>query len=197
LPTCSEIGLGPFVRIAALVLASAGVACSPIANLRPASGLMPGKKLEVGAGAAALSPRPFVSEDWEYAGQAWLSGNTSSLVTLSAIGAFDADAVALGGALRLNVLCAHRAALGIEGELGYAWAGLSLPAALRLFDESWVYTAPRIGTWSSDPIFGVPLGLSLRVYDGFAIRGEAQVSWQDFKSFNRRTQWAGALAYQF
>ena len=37
--------------------------CSPIANLRPASGLMPAKKLELGAGAAVLSPRPYVTED--------------------------------------------------------------------------------------------------------------------------------------
>jgi hypothetical protein len=171
--------------------------CSPIASLRPASGLMPGKQLEVGAGVAALSPRPFVSEDWESAGQVWASGNTSSLVTLSAIGAFDADAFAVGGALRINVAQEDRFAFGVEGELGYAWAALSLPLALRLFDQSWLYSAPRLGTWSTDPIFGVPLGLSLRVYEGFAIRGEAQLSWQNFQYFNRRAHFAAAAVYQF
>ena len=171
--------------------------CSPIANLRPASGLMPGKKLEVGAGAAALRPRPYVTEDWEEAGQVWVTGNTSSLITLSAIGAFDSDAVAAGGALRVNLVRESRVAFGVEGELGYAWAALSLPVALRLFDESFIYSAPRLGTWSSDPIFGVPLGLSLRVYEGFLLRAEAQVSWQNFQYFNRRTHFAGAAVYQF
>lgn len=184
-------------KLAILALSIAVSGCSPIANLRPASGLMPGKRLEVGAGAAALSPRPFVNEDWESAGQVWVSGNTSSLITLSAIGAFDTDAFAAGGALRVNVLRESRFAFGVEGELGYAWAALSLPVALRLFDESWLYSAPRLGTWSTDPIFSVPLGLSLRIYEGFAIRGEAQISWQNFQSFNRRTHFAGAAVYQF
>jgi len=183
-------------RLATAALLALG-SCSPIANLRPASGLMPGKQLEVGAGAAVLSPRPFVTEDWETTGQVWVSGNTSSLITLSAIGAFDSDALAAGGALRVNAVREPRVAFGIEGELGYAWAALSLPVALRLFDESWLYSAPRLGTWSSDPIFGVPLGLSLRVYDGFSLRGEAQVSWQNFQYFNRRAHFAGAAVYQF
>jgi hypothetical protein len=184
-------------RLQVMALAAALGSCSPIANLRPASGLMPGKKLELGAGAAALSPRPFVTEDWESAGQAWVTGNTSTLITLSAIGAFDSDALAVGGALRVNVLREPRIAFGIEGELGYAWAALSLPVAVRLFDESWLYSAPRLGTWSTDPIFSVPLGLSLRIYDGFSLRAEAQLSWQDFQYYNRRAHFAGAAVYQF
>jgi hypothetical protein len=182
--------------VASAVLVAA-LGCSPIASLRPASGLMPEKKLEVGAGAAVLGPRPYVAEDWESAGQVWVSGNTSSLVSLSAIGAFDGDALAVGGAVRVNAARESRVAFGVEGELGYAWAAVSLPAALRLFDETWLYTAPRLGTWSDDPIFSVPLGLSLRIYEGFFLRGEAQVSWQDFQYFNRRAHFAGAAAYQF
>ena len=184
-------------RLASMTLLAALGACSPIANLRPASGLMPGKKLEVGAGAAAVSPRPYVTEDWQAAGQVWATGNTSSLITLSAIGAFDSDALAAGGALRVNLVRDSRLAFGVEGELGYAWAALSLPVAVRLFDESWVYSAPRLGTWSSDPIFGVPLGLSLRIYEGFSLRAEGQVSWQNFQYFNRRMHYAGAAVYQF
>lgn len=186
-----------FSKFVAMALAAAVGGCSPIANLRPASGLMPGKKLEVGAGAAALGPRPFVAEDWESTGQVWVSGNTSSSITLSAIGAFDTDAFAAGGAVRLNIVREELVAFGVEGELGYAWAALSLPVALRLFDESWIYSAPRLGTWSTDGIFSVPLGVSLRIYEGFALRGEAQVSWQNFQSFNRRVHLAGAAVYQF
>jgi hypothetical protein len=181
----------------AIALFTALGSCSPIANLRPASGLMPGKKLELGAGAAAVSPRPFVTEDWESAAQLWVTGNTSALITLSAIGAFDSDALAAGGALRINLVHEQRVAFGVEGELGYAWAAMSLPVALRLFDESWLYSAPRLGTWSTDAIFSVPLGLSLRVYDGFSLRGEAQLSWQDFQYYNRRAHFAGAAVYQF
>jgi hypothetical protein len=184
-------------KSACAALVAALGACSPIANLRPASGLMPGKKLEVGAGAAVLSPRPFVTEDWESAGQVWVSGNTSPLISASAIGAFDSDAVAAGGALRVNLVRKSRVAFGVEGELGCAWAALSLPVALRVFDQSFLYSAPRLATWSSDPIFGVPLGLSLRVYEGFVLRGEAQVSWQNFQYFNRRAHYAGAAVYQF
>jgi hypothetical protein len=173
------------------------VGCSPIANLRPASGLMPGKKLELGGGVAALGPRPFVSEDWESSGQIWVTGNASPKITLSGITAFDTDALAAGAALRLNALSEDRVAGGIEGELGYAWAAVSRPFALRVFDQSFVYTAPRLGTWSTGPIFGMPLGVSLRVYEGFMIRAEAQISWQDFKYYNRRAHLAAGVAYQF
>ncbi len=182
-------------KLGLLLLLVAG--CSPIANLRPASGLMPGKKLEAGAGAAALGPRPFVDEDWEFSGQFWVTGNASPKLTLSAIGAFDSDAFAAGGAARVNLVRTRLVAGGVEGEAGYAWAGVSTPFALRLFDESFLYTAPRIGTWSTGLIASVPLGLSLRIVDGFLLRAEAAVSWQDFAYFNRRAQFAAAAAYQF
>jgi hypothetical protein len=172
-------------------------ACSPIANLRPASGLMPGKRLEAGAGVAALGPRPYVSEDWALAGQLWLTGNASPRVALSALGAFDSDAFAAGGAIRLNVVQTPWLAGGVEGELGLAWAGLSVPFALRLFDESFLYTAPRLGTWSSGVIASVPLGLSVRIAGGLSLRAEGGVSWQDFAYYNRRTQLAAGAAYQF
>lgn len=171
--------------------------CAPLASFRPASGLMPGKRLEVGAGAVAVGPRPFVEESTQGAGQLWLMGDTSPLVTLSAIGAFDDDAFALGGALRLNAVRTGRFAGGVEGELGYAWAAISLPLAVRAFDQTWLYSAPRLGNWSDDPSFGVPLGASVRVYDGFVLRAEAQLSWQDFKYYNRRFTFGGGAAYQF
>ena len=188
---------GAFSLIASISMAWAVVGCSPVANLRPASGLMPEKKLELGAGVAALGPRPFVSEEWQASGQLWVTGNASQKITLSAITAFDTDAIAAGGALRYNALFHDRVKGGIEAELGYAWAAVSLPIALRVFDQSFVYTAPRLGTWSDDPSFGIPLGVSLRIYEGLFVRGEAQVSWQDFKYYNRRAHLAAAAAYQF
>src|SRR5262245_56971779 len=115
------------------LLAGVGLAgCAPLARFRPASGLMPGKSLEPGAGVAYVAPRPRVDEPTRGAGQVWLSGEPGSRVSLSAIGAFDVDAFALGGALRVDFLRADRAVAGVEAELGYAWAALSLPFALRL-----------------------------------------------------------------
>jgi hypothetical protein len=43
----------------------------------------------------------------------------------------------------------------------------------------------------------VPAGLSVRIYDGIVIRGEWQVSWQNFMYYNRRDHWGLAGAYQF
>jgi hypothetical protein len=171
--------------------------CAPVAGFRPAAGTMPGRSLELGAGAAAVSPRPYVNESWQGAGQLWLTVDRSELVALSGIGAFDDDAVALGGAARLKLLRHDRFAGGVEGELGFAWAAFSLPIAVRAFEHSWIYSAPRLGTWSTDALASVPLGASVHVHDGLIVRAEAQVSWQDFKYYNRRTILGGAAAYQF
>jgi hypothetical protein len=178
-----------------LVLLIAG--CAPVAGFRPASGAMPGRTLELGAGAAAVSPRPYVDETWQGAGQLWLTLDRSELLALSGIAAFDDDAVALGGAARLGLVRHDRFAGGVEGELGFAWAALSLPLAVRAFEQNWIYSAPRLGTWSTDALIGLPLGASVHVYDGLILRAEAQVSWQDFKYYNRRTTLGAGAAYQF
>jgi hypothetical protein len=68
---------------------------------------------------------------------------------------------------------------------------------LRLIDQSHVYTAPRLFNWSRDLSFGIPVGVSVRVYDGFILRAEWQRSWQDFKYYNHRDHYGGALAVQF
>jgi hypothetical protein len=181
-----------------LMTASLAFACSPVASFRPASGLMPGRHLEVGAGLAAVGPRPYVmTETWQKVGQAWATGNASDLVTLSAITAFDDDAIAAGGAFRLNAIRADRFAGGFEAEAGYAWMGASLPMAVRLFDQSWLYVTPRLGTWGIEPIYGTIVGGSFRIYDGFILRAEWQRSWQDFKYYNRRDTFGAAAAYQF
>jgi hypothetical protein len=172
-------------------------ACAPIASFRPASGLMPGRSLEVGAGAAMVTARPYVNESAAGAGQVWVSGEIGESGALSAISAFDTDALALGGALRVYALRADRFAGGGEVELGYAWAALSLPVAVRIVDQTWLYTAPRLGNWSFDAFFGIPVGASVRIYDGLMLRAEWQRSWQDFKYYNRRDHYGAAMAYQF
>src|SRR5688572_986628 len=68
-------------------------ACGPLATFRPASGLMEGRTMELGLGAAAVSPRPYVNEPWAHAGQMWLTGQAKSWLHLSGIAAFDPQAM--------------------------------------------------------------------------------------------------------
>jgi hypothetical protein len=179
-------------------LVACTAACGPIANFRPASGLMPDRSLEVGTGVARVSPRPYVDEEPATAGQVWVTGEVGDhRMALSAVSAFDDDAIGVGGALRVNAIRADRFAGGVEAELGYGWFSLSLPMALRLVDQSFFYVGPRLFNWSLDPGFGIPVGLSVRVYDGFILRAEWQRSWQGFKYYNRRDHLGAAAAYQF
>jgi hypothetical protein len=179
-----------------------GLGCAPLAGFRPASGIMPGRSVELGLGAATLSPRPYVEEDWRTAGQLWVSADAGTDWTLSAMAAFDREAhitkaFAAGGAARIHTLRTDRLASGVEGELGYAWAALNFPFALRALDETWIYTAPRFGTFGSEPTFGLPLGISARMLGGFMVRAEAQASWADLKYYNRRTHLGLGVAYQW
>jgi hypothetical protein len=171
--------------------------CSPVATFRPASGLMPGRRVEVGVGAAVVSPRPFVEEPARATGQVWVTTDAADDVSVTAVSAFDSNALAFGGALRWRYVRTDRVAGGLEGELGYAWAALSVPLALRAVEETWLYTSPRVGTWGTDLIGGLPAGVSVHIIDGFMLRGEVQVSWQDFQRFNRRTHGGIAAAYQW
>ncbi|MBK7585202.1 MAG: hypothetical protein IPI67_34070 [Myxococcales bacterium] len=180
-----------------LLLFALAMGCSPVASFRPASGLMSDRRTELGLGMAQVTPRPYVTEPSASASQAWISGAAGRRFDVTGIYAFDDDAVAAGGALRFTPLRFDRLAAGVEQELGYAWFGLSTPMALRLVDETWLYTAPRLGTWGFDLAFFIPVGLSVRVVDGLMLRAEWQRSWQDFKYYNRRDHYGLAIAHQF
>jgi hypothetical protein len=158
---------------------------------------MPGNSLEFGAGATAVSPRPYVIEDWSAVGALWVTSEFTQRSDLSAIVAFDDDALALGGAYRLYYLEHDRFSGAAEAELGFAWGAFSLPIALRLIDQTRLYASPRIGNWGTDPIFGIPVGVSVRIHRGFILRAEWQRSWQDFAYYNRRDHFGVAGAYQF
>lgn len=159
---------------------------------------MPDRSLELGVGVTRVSPRPYVEESSADVGQAWVTGELSrNRVALSAITAFDSDALAVGGALRVNAIYTERFSGGFEGEIGYLWGGFSIPVAVRLFDQTHVYTAPHLFNWGIDPAFGIPVGVSVRLYGGFVLRAEWQRSWQDFKYYNRREHLGIAAAYQF
>lgn len=174
------------------------VGCAPLGELRPASMMMPGKAAEVGAGVVHLSPRsPYVEESPSNTGMMWASADASRFLNLSLISAFDAHALALGAAVRVNALKYDRFAGGVELQLGHAWGALVLPMAARIHDQTWVYASPRFGTIGRELSFGAPLGVSVRVWDGLSLRGEVQTSWQDFKYYNRRIHSALGVAWQW
>lgn len=192
-------GLGVVAcSLSAVVVASLlFVGCAPLGDLRPASGMMPGKTFEVGGGGVRLGPRPYVAESSTYTGQLWFSANATPRWTLSGVSAFDNQALAVGGAVRYNALLYDRFHGSAEVQAGYAWGAFTLPLAVRLFDQTWIYTSPRFGTLDRYPSFSIPAGVSARIYEGFMLRGEVQGSWQNFDPYNRRVHLALGAAYQW
>ena len=134
------------------------VGCSPVSSFRPAAGLLPGATREVGLAGTLVTPRPYVSEPARGVAEVWFSSVLGERSDLTGLVAFDDEALALGGAVSLRYARSDRFAGGGELEVGYAWAALSAPLSLRLFDQTHVYVAPRLGTWGVEPIFGVPGG---------------------------------------
>jgi hypothetical protein len=171
--------------------------CAPLASLRPASGIPSDHHAEVGVAAVRLSPRPYVEEQAAYTGQVWLSFEPSRHFGFSTVAAFDTNSAVGGVAARWNAIRTSRVALGPEAELGYAWGAGSLGLAVRPLGENWIYAAPRLGTLGFDWAFGIPVGVSVDLSHGFVLRAEAQLSWADFKYYNRRLHLASGIAYQW
>ncbi len=187
----------PVVLRATVALVAALAGCAPLASFRPASGLMEGRSVEGGVGAVAVSPRPFVQEDWHGMGHAWVTGRATDWLVVSGILAFDDDELAGGGAARLDLVDLDRFAGGVEVELGWAWGAFVLPMAVRLFDETWLYASPRIGTLGDEITPGIPVGFSVRLYEGLIVRLEGQASWAAFEAFERRFHLGLAVANQW
>lgn len=181
-----------------LLLCATTIACAPLSSFRPASGLMDDRTGEVGLGGTLVAPRPYVDEPTRAAGQLWLSKRAWKDLTLTGIGAVEPRAFAFGGAARADLLRTNRLVVAPEVELGVLWAATNAGAALRLFDETWVYAAPRFGNRGSTWAVDVPVGVSARVYDGFLIRGELRLSWAGELSYYQQRRMLGvAIARQF
>lgn len=180
-----------------LGLVTAVLGCAPPMSLRPIGALPPTRNAEVGAAFAGVGPRPYAEESWQGVGQAWGTLRVNEKLDLSAVTAFDTSGAALGGAAKVAFVQGSRVSLGAEAELGYLWVAAALHASLRIFDEVRVYTAPRFGNWGSEWTPGIPVGVSVPIYGGFVLRAEGQVSWADFKYYNRRFLAAGAVVYQW
>jgi hypothetical protein len=179
-----------------LALATLGSACAPLATFRPASALVT-RDNELGLGAVAVTPRPYVDEQWLHAGQLWYTRRATSWLHLSAISAFDATAATGGVAATALPLRFDRFAAGFDAELGYGWAGAGIPISVRLFDQTRLYTTPRISNIGLHPAFGLPVGLSANVHGSGFVRLEYQTSWEEFLVYNQRNHFAAALAVQW
>ncbi|HEX2880590.1 MAG TPA: hypothetical protein VHO25_13750 [Polyangiaceae bacterium] len=180
-----------------LAVVIAASACAPPAGFRPASGLLEDRSYEVGLGVARVSPRPYVIEEAQNTGQLWFSTEWAPWLLVSGLAAFDDNGALGGGALRWQVLKHQRVATGLELEGGVLWLGTSIPLALRLIDQTWLYTAPRLSNWGAEITPFVPVGVSARVIDGLSVRVEGQLSWADWKYYNRRVHLGLACAYQW
>jgi hypothetical protein len=118
-------------------------------------------------------------------------------LTLSAVAAFD-DEAALGGVAALaKPVRSDRFVGGVEAEIGFAWGAVSLPVSLRLFDRTWVYSAPRFHNWADEFSFGLPVGLSAGLLPRFDLRVEGQISWAELVYYNRRIHYGAAAVYHW
>jgi len=181
-----------------ICIAVFGTSCSaPLADLRPPCALVhDDRTFEVGGGGVMVTAPPYVMDQSSHGeGQLWFTGRVVPWLSLSGVGAFDTHYAAAGGAALARYVTTDRfiAGVGIEG--GFAWYGGSLSAAGRLFDDTWIYTAPRLSDWGIFLTPAIPVGITTRIVGGLGLRAEAQVSWEDFKYYNRRFHLAGAAVY--
>jgi hypothetical protein len=184
------------VSLGALVVVGTS-GCGPLGSFRPVSVPISGTNYEVGLGAVTVSPRPYVDERWRQAGQAWFTLKATDWLQLSGISAFDAEALGVGVGATASILRGNRFAAGVGAEVGYGWGAISLPFALRLFEQSWLYGAPRISNYGIDPVVGLPIGLSLHIERGAFLRLEYQSSWVELQAYNLRHHFGAALAVQW
>ncbi len=173
-------------------------ACAPVASMRPAGELLERQRTaELGVAMTGLGPRPYVVESWQYIGEMWGTVALGHDLEISGIGLLDDQAVAGGGAVRWTPLRPHPLAVGVEVEAGFAWAAFSLPFSLHVAPPFWIYSAPRLGNLGYYLTPSLPLGLSLETLPGLVLRAEAQISWEQFLAYQRRTHAAAGLAYQW
>ena len=182
---------------ASFLLLAALSGCAPLGMFRPASGFLENRSYELGLGATAVSPRPYVDERWLHAGQMWLTGRATPWLHLSGIAAFDAEAAAAGGGVRALFLRTNRFNLGVDTEIGYGWGAFGLPFATRLFEQHWLYCSPRLSNFGIEPAFALPIGLNVHLPGSGFLRFEYQSNWVAFSAYNQRHHLGAALAVQW
>ncbi len=169
-----------------LVATLLALGCAPPLGMRPMTRPLPGHTVEMGAGFAAVGPRPVGQDDWGYATQGWVTAPRGSMVDVSLVGAFDGAHGTAGLGFRVQTIRTQHIGVGLGVEVGTGWVAAELPIALTLRDRYTVYTAPQLGTWGIDQTVRVPLGVDVRVVDALSMRGEAQLNYPDYDPYKRR-----------
>lgn len=165
--------------------------------LRPISALEGQGTRELGLGAAAVSPRPYVDERWSQAGQLWLTTKATPWLQVSGISAFDSGALGVGVGATASIIRGRSFMAGVEADAGYGWAAAGVPLAARLFEQTWIYSEPRVMNFGIYPGVGVPLGLSLHIERGAFLRLEYQASWEQLQRYNLRHHLSSGFAVQW
>ena len=168
--------------------------CAPVGGLRPVPGVGAENGAEVGVGVVGQSPRPWVDEEWRGGVEMWGSGRLGGRIEMSTIVAIDAHGVAGGVALRWIAVERDRVALGVELQVGWLWAAVAVPVSLRMFGESRLYAAPRLGTFGARLTPALPVGVSLGLPSDTALRLEGQVSFPAFDPVERRFHLGAGVA---
>lgn len=172
-------------------------ACAPSQGFRPAGSPGPRREHELGLAVSSVRPRPYVIEAASEVGQAWWATRLREPWSITTLLAFDASALAAGAALRFDVVSTRALSLSAEAEGGFAWGAVSLPFALRVWEEAGVYCSPRFGNWGARLTPFLPCGVQGELARGVVLRGELQLSWADFEAYNRRAHWGLAVAHQW
>jgi len=173
------------------------MACAPAGSLRPPPSPAPGNTVELGSGVVAQVPRSWVDEPWRAAVQMWGGGHISDRVELATIVMLDDLGIASGIALRWLPVETDRLTAGLELQVGWLWIAVAVPVSARLFGQTRLYTAPRIGTFGAEWTPALPLGVSLGFPRNVDLRLEGQVSWPGFHASGRRAHLSAAAAHQW
>lgn len=129
-------------------------------------------------------------------GQAWWSTKWGERWLSSVLVGFDHSALLGGWGLRANLL-QSRVNVAAEAELGFAWGAFSIPLSVTLSQRVAAYCSPRVGNWGPEVTGFLPCGVSGELWDGFVLRGEAELSWADFQYYNRRLHLGLAVVQQW
>jgi hypothetical protein len=168
-----------------------------MAMLRPISALEGQATHELGLGTAAVSPRPYVDEPWSHAGQLWFTAKVTPWLQLSGISAFDATALGVGVGATAALVRGESFMAGVEADAGYGWVAAGIPLAVRLFDQTWIYSEPRVTNFGMYPALVTPIGLSLHIDKGAFLRLEYQASWEQLQKYNLRHHLGAGFAVQW
>lgn len=171
----------------ALLLGAHGLVfgCAPAQSFRPASALTADRQAEVGVALASVGSRPYVEERARPMAQGWWSSRLGRRWQSSVLLGFDQSALLAGGALRF-LAAQGRFWAAAEVEAGFAWAAVSLPVAVELWQPLGLYCSPRVGNWGVELSGFVPCGASIELGSGLVVRVELQLSWAGFAYYNRR-----------